>query len=818
MNGTVMLKKVESLLARGYMRVRVQQMFRGGQKPDGWFGCFATIYEYPHDRFRLTGVCADSVATDCYLLVKGKLTMSNGYEQVACSQVLLDVDDYNGIITFLSGRRFPRVGRVEAVRMYTAYGNMLLRKILEDPDGVRTKAGLSKDLMRDIVDGMRMRNVEQYLQQTLPTLSEKYLGRILRSYRGNVVNIIQEDPYRLLDAGVPFKIADGIALQALHMRPDAPERIGNGIVYVMKDLLNGDTYLNLSENDVFTSLYERTTELLGLQCDRVAFADMIRNACAKKASLLTLRVEKGENHLYRSDTYINELRITTFVNESHLVPLASDPSTAIVCYEGSRGKLLTDEQRNAVRTAAMNGLSCITGGPGRGKTFAIDCLAYVFRTRHVVSSASLRSHVGATVLLAPTGKAVRRLRQLRVCRDMDLPVYTIAKFLQIANANKYMFSSVEHFIVDEASMVSTDDMGQLMIHMQAYRRDGSRATLTLVGDVDQLPPVDVGCPFRDILTSGMTPVASLTANLRTDAPSIAENADRVRAGDVRLKSALTSDGAIESVLVPTGDDEASLKYVLNFYKTALLQNDLKDVAVLSPVNKGPVGVRALNITLQDLLNPSRQAVFTAVPSPGYPMARTRCDTRGASVPGLFYRESEENRTTVRVGDRVMLTKNCDSIEYFYVDRECMVNPDAVPTFDLMKPVVDRDSGVCNGDCGVVLDFTPADGNCLLAVTIGLDDGRIARVTEDFFEHVALAYAMTVHKAQGCEYDTVLYVSPRRLLSTPGGFASRNLVYTALTRAKSCMEIIGSKEALDRCILTPSADRHSMLKDRLNDVI
>lgn len=796
-------RETEQRLQKGPMRVTVRRMFTGGQKPNGWFGCFASISGHMHDQFQLTGVCKDTVRVGSVLDVEGAWTNKRGYEQVVCSRVELVTATASGIINYLSGRRFPGVGRSLAQKLYDTYGDGVFDVIMKHWDEVQNKLGLSDDMISVLYNGVQQRSLENFLQQTLPTLSENNVLRIKREYGVNALDAIQKNPYGLLDIGIPFKIVDELAMTVLQLSPSSDVRVEHGTAYVLRDMLHGDVYLNLSDTNAFKQLYDKVTVLLGMSWDVHAYANALRRICVDVKSILSLESENGEMHLYLRELYRNELSIAVFARKSGLTGYSS-VGHIISDYAKTYGLKLENEQFNAIKIAVENEFSCVTGGPGRGKTFVVDGIVHTFKA----------CSFGDIVLLAPTGKAVKRLRQ----SVKNVSVYTIAMYLRLVKVSPSIFDLVRHYVVDEASMVSTNDMGSLMgTLMNLYQ--GKKVTLTLVGDADQLPPVDFGSPFHDILASGVVPVAKLTVNHRARARSIVDNADKIHAGDTKLKPAMTPDGDFEYLIMPMkADDDTMKQYVLNFYKSALQTRDFRDIAVICPTNKGEVGVKSLNIMLQKALNPARKAVIVQNNMTNHSKSKYLCNTRGAAVPGMFYRESGDNWTNIRVGDRVMETKNHPEIDYFMVDEDCVHNPNATPTFDLTQFEIQRGSGIFNGDCGTVLNYIAACGDAPLTITIGMDDGRIFLIEQDLFDEIVLAYAMTVHKSQGCEYDTVLYVSPHRLMTFSEGFACRNLAYTALTRAKLSVQIIGSKEALDKCIVTPAPKRQSLLQDRLRGVV
>lgn len=775
-------------------RVTVKRMFKGGQKPDGWFGCFAK----PHSGsdMPITGVCKDTVREGVTLDIEGEWKTKNGFTSFVCKSVLLVTNTRSGIINYFKGRRFPRVGEALAQRLYDTYGESVFSVIENTPERLKQDLNLEDGLIAVLTDGVRQNTLENFLRKWLPTLTDNQVMQIERAFGNKAIDTISRDPYVLLNLHIPFKTVDELAIKILHLNPYDDMRIEIGTLYIMRKQSNGDMYVDLSDDATYYRFYKSVMTLLYIDLSLMDYANRLRTICSHIGSKLVIACEKDNHmHLYDRELYDAELIVSRYIRRNACS--LGIPTSKIVhhidAYEAGYNVKLADEQKQAVIKSVGNKFSCITGGPGRGKTSVVSCLA---RASDSITGSR-------TLLLAPTGKAAKRLAQAT-----GLSTMTLAKFLYhykefVATAASYI--SYSRYVIDEASMVSIKDMAKLMDIIMDIP-----VSLTLVGDVDQLPPIDPGNPFADIIRSGVVPTSYLKVNHRTNSRSIIDNADRIHDGNTALKTGLSPDGDIEFLVVPQkADDAVFMQYVVDLYKDSIRKKNMSDIAVICPMNDGDIAVRSLNLRLQNELNKE----YKGMAHEGHNYSDTKSkfivSDRGTPIPGMFYGRNKDSWTNFRIGDRVMQTVNHAEVEWFATDEEGVD-----PRFDTSIAPVRVGYGVFNGDCGTVLDYTPANDESPMFVTVGMDDGRIVRMPEDMLSELVLAYAMTVHKSQGCEYDTVIYVSPFRLLSFMNGFACRNLVYTAVTRAKNSVQIIGSKEALDNCIRMPAPERKSMLVERI----
>ena len=412
---------------------------------------------------------------------------------------------------------------------------------------------------------------------------------------------------------------------------------------------------------------------------------------------------------------------------------------AVLSYERYIGDVaLSEEQERAVLMALSSQVSVITGGPGTGKTTIIKAIISIFEQSGVT-----------TALCAPTGRAAKRIEQ-----STGRAASTIHRLLEYGVGEDENFFSEARFIrnednpleaeaviVDEASMIDIFLMRSLL------RALPTGARLVIVGDADQLPSVGPGNVLRDIIASELFPVSHLTKFYRQrEGGTIVENAHRVNRGE---NPELYSTG--DFIFIPETQPEG----VIDRLKKLLTQGELPEkydvleqVQILSPVKKGLLGVYNLNMELRELLNP-------------------RLVSR---------HEVQVGDTLFREGDKVMQTRNNYGMEWYYADGLQMYN---------------RGMGVFNGDLGRIMSIDTD----VREVTIRFDNNRDAAYAYPELEQIEHAYAVTVHKSQGSEFPVVILP----LLSGGGRFLSRNLFYTALTRAMEKVIIIGRKEAVEAMV-------------------
>lgn len=419
--------------------------------------------------------------------------------------------------------------------------------------------------------------------------------------------------------------------------------------------------------------------------------------------------------------------------------------------EEQSGIKYENKQREAIKTALSCGFMILTGGPGTGKTTTLNAIISLFEQQ------------GMNVMIAaPTGRAAKRISDLT-----GYEAKTIHRLLEFqpANSERAVFKHNEHepldcdvLIIDEMSMVDS------MLFESVLRAIRFDCKLIMVGDADQLPSVGAGNLLRDIIDSKVVPVVALTEIFRqAEKSAIVTNAHKIINGE--LLDLKKRDSDFFFIYKPDFNEAAAL--TADLCSTRLPKaygfSVLDDIQVLSPTRKGQLGTVELNKQLQKALNP--------------PMAGK------GEIKTLYY--------TFRLGDKVMQTKNNYEIEW---------------TKELSDGKEEKGTGIFNGDIGIITYVNKISG----IMTINFE-GRKATYNSKSIDQLELAYAVTVHKSQGSEFEAVILT----VVGCYDKLCYRNLLYTAVTRAKKLLVIVGDKERIDFMIKNNRRTcRYSCLKDML----
>jgi len=409
--------------------------------------------------------------------------------------------------------------------------------------------------------------------------------------------------------------------------------------------------------------------------------------------------------------------------------------------------VLADKQKEAVKCALLSGVTVITGGPGTGKTTTINFIIKVFKSWGL-----------KIALCAPTGRAAKRMTEL--CK---MEAKTIHRLLEVGYTEDDVLREYSRgnadpleedvIIVDEVSMVDAILMSSLISSIKAG------AKIIFVGDSDQLPSIGAGNVLSDIIESDRVSVIKLDTIFRQAEESmIVVNAHKINMGEYPVINSKDTDFFfLEAENVDT-TCEKLLDLVSRRLKNAYDLDVFSDIQVITPVKKTKVGVYSLNQGLQELLNPE---------SP------------------KKEEKTHQNRI-LRLGDKVMQIKNNYDLKW-------------------KKQSGEEGYGVYNGDIGRISEIKPA------SVTVTYDDGRIVSYENSMLEEIELSYALTVHKSQGSEFNTVvipIFWGTEKLFS-------KNLLYTAITRAKERVVLVGQKAALFKMVDNDyQAKRYSYLKELL----
>ncbi len=558
----------------------------------------------------------------------------------------------------------------------------------------------------------------------------------------------------------PYRLADDISGVGFRIADDIAMRAG-----VQKDseyrLKSGIFYV-LQQAALEGHLYlpkdllmERTAELLSVEIESID--DYLSDLSIEKK--IVIRKEKEKTCIYTREAWLTELDTARMICDRNVYGSAdeSEVRKEIEKIEKKTKTLLDEGQKQAVIRAVRSGLLVITGGPGTGKTTTINALIAYFESQ------------GLKILLAaPTGRAAKRITEATGCEAK-----TIHRLLEISGdpeGSSGQFSRNEENPLD-ADVIIIDEMSMVDIYlMHALLKAVSVGTrLIMVGDADQLPSVGPGSVLKDIIDSDQVPVVRLTHIFRQATQSdIVLNAHRINRGE---HFPLDNDSK-DFFFLKRRDADEIIRVIISLVSEKLpryVNAEPFDIQVLTPMRKGLLGVERLNSILQATLNP----------------------------PDQGKREIKSGERLFREGDKVMQIKNNYQITWEIRGRYGIS--------------VESGTGIFNGDMGVIREINPFEET----VTIEFDEHRQASYPLNGLEEIELSYAVTIHKSQGSEYPAV--VIP--LFSGPKMLMNRNLLYTAVTRAKKCVVLTGNPVVFDRMIDNANQqERYTALDLRIRELI
>ncbi len=640
-----------------------------------------------------------------------------------------------GVARYLQSGKIPGIGPTTAARLLDQLGETALEQIRDNPDVLRSVKGLSKKARAALVEQVHVHAeaaanaVFLYGLGLGPVLT----ARIEQRYGKDTVRQVRERPYRLAEdvAGIGFKTADRLARE-LGVPPASPERLRAGLVHALQELAQ-QGHTAPPESLVLAGA------MAVLEIDEDVLLPVIDQLVA--AGVLV----RSDDALCLAELAHAEQRLAHRLAE--LLGAASEARPAVqerlADAEFALGFALEGGQRDAVTRTLQTGVLVVTGGPGTGKTTII---------RGVL--AAMARDNPRLALAAPTGRAARRLAEAT-----GAEAKTLHRLLEFEPRTGRFLRNKETPL--DADLVIVDEVSMMEVPLAAALFDATPlgARILLVGDADQLPSVGPGAVLDDLIQSQCVPVVALNRIYRQgEGSQIALNAHRVRHGEMPQSSPRNADG--DFYLVTRDQPEDILAGVLEIVQHRLPQRGfepIRDIQVLAPVHRGPLGTQALNEALRQALNP----------------------------------HGEQLGNGLRVGDKVQQLKN------------------------------DYDLEVFNGDIGVVVGrgVGRADNRqpgLPLAPTVQIRFGdRLVDVEGSALDNLQLAYAVTVHKSQGSEYPAVvLPLHPQHHI-----MLQRNLLYTALTRGRRFVVLVGPLAAISRAVANDAPiHRHTQLRQALQQAM
>ena len=665
-------------------------------------------------------------------------------------------EDALAIERYLGSGSIKGIGAALAGRIVCHFGKDTLRIVEDEPERLAEVKGISEKKAREIAAQIEEKSDMRKAMMFLQKygISLNLGAKIYQKYGDSVYSVLQENPYRL---------AEDISGVGFKIADEIAYRIG---IHTDSDyrIRSGMLYTLLQatgEGHVYLpkeEFFARSSRLLGVDPSYME-KHLMDLAMDRKI----IQKQKEEQILvYPTQYYYLELNTARMLQELNVLCPEDEKlvNGRLARIEKETGTVLDEMQKKAVTEAASHGLFVLTGGPGTGKTTTINAIIRFFEGE----GADLR-------LAAPTGRAAKRMTEAT-----GYEAQTIHRLLELSgmpdeekegqpvhferNAENPLETDV--IIIDEMSMVDIHLMHSLLMAVTAGTR------LILVGDENQLPSVGPGNVLRDIIRSQQFSVVELKKIFRQASESdIVVNAHKINQGE----QVTINNKSRDFFFLKRYDADMIIRVVI-----ALIQEKLPryvearpfDIQVLTPMRKGLLGVERLNGILQHYLNP---------PSPDK-------------------KEKEQRLGLFREGDKVMQIRNNYQMEWEIRGRY------GIP--------VDKGIGVFNGDTGilkVINEFAET-------AEVEFEDGRVAEYSFKQLEELELAYAITIHKSQGSEYPAV--VIP--LLSGPKMLLNRNLLYTAVTRARKCVTIVGSEETFREMINNEKQQRrYSSLDERLKEI-
>jgi len=653
-----------------------------------------------------------------------------------------------GIENFLASGALKGIGKKTAACIVKKFGSETLRILEEEPDRLAEVEGIGQKKADTIAAAYAIHRefagVALYFQQY--GISTNYSMKLYKVYGSDTIAAVQANPYQLVDDifGIGFRKADAIA-EKMGITKEDEFRIESGIKYTLWHYTNeGNTFIPQK------FLCEKAGEIMEVG------AELVHDVLVRMAFEGDIHIENLENRpvVFLYPYYIAEQNVCknlVAINEATLKPIYANLDKQIEMTERETGILLSDNQKYAVKSSLLSGVSVITGGPGTGKTTIINSILNILKHCEMT-----------TAIAAPTGRAAKRITE--TSGYMATTIHRLLEYYYSESDDNMRFGKnaedqldYDAIIIDEASMIDI----LLMNGLLAAIRPGTR--LIIVGDADQLPSVGAGNVLRDIIDSELIYSVKLTEIFRQASESlIVVNAHKINKGEYPDCNEKDKDFFFmrkkgEKEMLETIKELCTTR-LPNYYKHC---DPVKDIQVLTPVRKGLIGSINLNKELQRLLNPAKMGLA----------------------------EKKFGEKIFRVGDKVMQIKNNYQLTWKrYED-------------------FTEGQGVFNGEVGFIKAID-AEFN---EITVAFDEEKYAAYDFAHIEELEHSYAITVHKSQGSEFPIVIV--PMSWF-TPM-LATRNLLYTAVTRGKEAVVLVGSEQRMHDMVDNNSiTERYSGLSIRL----
>jgi len=662
--------------------------------------------------------------------------------------------------TYLANGDIKGVGPATASKIVNKFGEETIYVLKFEPEKLAQIRGITKDkaieISESFIENWEVWQIVGFLERFgIGAESAKKVYDLLGI---NAIAEIEANPYILIDIsrGVDFKQIDQMAIQ-LGVERENQKRVKSGIKYALIKITYNGHCCTLKEN-----LIEYVKTLLNVS--EPVIEEGIINLKVNNEIVIEDRDEEEWVYLYTFYNAENQIaqRITK-LDKARNVKKVSNIEKELRLVEEGTDIILSEKQKEAIRAINDNNVTIITGGPGTGKTTIIKSIIEIYKQKKY-----------KIVLCAPTGRAAKRMSE-----TTGEEASTLHRLLEIGKVdeeslfkkdNEYQGAPIDGdiIIVDEVSMVDMFIMSYLLDCIY----QGTK--LILVGDSDQLPSVGPGSVLKDLIASEKIVTVHLDKIFRQAAKSkIIVNAHRVNNGKGFISKEdpeLEEDANQDFFFIKENNQEKILKEVLSLCNGRLKNfgeyDFFENIQVLTPTKKGLLGTKELNKALQEELNPHREG-----------------EAEKSSMGAIF-----------RIGDRVMQIKNNYDM---YWERLC-------------ESGVETGNGIFNGETGIITNINEK-GKIL---SVKFDDEKVCKYEFNDLEQIEHSYCMTIHKAQGSEFDVVIMIVPQ---AAPM-LLTRNLLYTGLTRAKKLLIVIGNDRVVDYMIKNvDSKKRNTGLEFKLRNM-
>ncbi|MCR4834349.1 MAG: ATP-dependent RecD-like DNA helicase [Butyrivibrio sp.] len=666
-------------------------------------------------------------------------------------------DDVTSMQRYLASGAIKGIGEALAAKIIKKFGEDTFRIIEDEPERLAEIKGISQ---RKAIDISIQMSEKREMRDAIIFLQQYGISnnlavKIFEQYGTRIYAILKENPYQLAEDIAGIGFHTADEIaEKIGIKVDSDYRIRSGLLYALSQAA-ADGNSYLPR----TLLVQKASELLGVEQD-------ITDAQIDNLLMAQKLVIKGQDQVYASSFYYVEQSCAVMLHDLNVKSKDSDPGeeqrlrNQILELERKKDIELDELQREAVLKSISNGIIIITGGPGTGKTTTINAIIAYYAAQ------------GLDIMLAaPTGRAAKRMTEAT-----GYEARTIHRLLEV---NGGMSDDNDRGLVRfeknaenplEADAIIIDEMSMVDMHLfhALLKAIVPGMHLILVGDSSQLPSVGPGQVLHDLIASGKFSTIVLQKIFRqAEESDIVMNAHRIHRGEPIKMDNKSKD----FFFLERNNSDVIYKHMVQLVRDKLpgyVNASIYDIQVLTPMKKGPLGAETLNTILQSYLNPASD------------------DKKEHTYGDKLF----------RVGDKVMQIKNNYQAEWEVEGK--------------FGVVIDHGMGIFNGDMGIIVEIN----DHAQELVVEYDEHRKVRYSYTMLDDLELAYAITIHKSQGSEYPAV--VMP--LLGGPRMLLNRNLLYTAVTRAKGSVVILGSRDTVNTMIQNEEQlHRYTGLTDRIADI-